>query len=84
MLLTYSWALLKDNIVLCTAAGFKLMKMEMELWCVLFVFLPFLVIGSGDIYIVTMEGEPILSYSGGVEGFAPTATDSVEEMDITR
>lgn len=50
----------------------------------LFVFLPFLVIGSGDIYIVTMEGEPIVSYSGGVEGFAPTATDSVEEMNITR
>lgn len=50
----------------------------------LFVFLPLLVIGSGDIYIVTMEGEPIMSYSGGVDGFAPTAADSVEEMDITR
>ncbi|XP_010927223.2 subtilisin-like protease SBT2.5 [Elaeis guineensis] len=56
---------------------------KMELWCMLFVFLPLLVMGSGDIYIVTMEGEPIVSYSGGVEGFAPTATDSVEEMDIT-
>ncbi|XP_008798105.2 subtilisin-like protease SBT2.5 [Phoenix dactylifera] len=54
-----------------------------ELWCMLFVFLPLLVIGSGDIYIVTMEGEPIMSYSGGVDGFAPTAADSVEEMDIT-
>ncbi|KAG1331974.1 hypothetical protein COCNU_02G019420 [Cocos nucifera] len=60
------------------------MKMEkMELWCMLFVFLPLLVTGSGDIYIVTMEGEPIVSYGGGVKGFAPTAADSVEEMDIT-
>lgn len=49
----------------------------------LVMFLPLLVSASGDIYIVTMQGEPIVSYSGGVEGFAPTATDVVEEMDIT-
>ncbi|KAK8918610.1 Subtilisin-like protease [Platanthera zijinensis] len=45
--------------------------------------LPLLGSGSGDVYIITMEGEPVVSYSGGIDGFAATAKDSMEEMDIT-
>lgn len=45
--------------------------------------LPLLGSGSGDVYIITMEGEPVVSYSGGIDGFAATSKDSMEEMDIT-
>lgn len=58
------------------------MKLK-ELVCVLFA-LPILVLGHGDIYLVTIEGDPVVSYSGGVEGFAATAADLAEELDITR
>ncbi|KAH7688021.1 Peptidase S8 subtilisin-related protein [Dioscorea alata] len=57
------------------------MKLK-ELVCVLFA-LPILVLGHGDIYLVTIEGDPVVSYSGGVEGFAATAADLAEELDIT-
>ncbi|WOL06491.1 subtilisin-like protease SBT2.5 [Canna indica] len=60
------------------------MKMkEMELVSVLFLILPLLAFGSEDVYIVTIEGEPVVSYGGGIDGFSATAVDLVEEMDIT-
>jgi len=53
-------------------------------WYMIFIFLRFLVLGSGDIYIVTMEGEPVVSYDGGIEGFSATSLDLSEEMHSTR
>ncbi|CAL9176938.1 unnamed protein product [Musa hybrid cultivar] len=59
------------------------MKMVMQPVSALFLFLPLLAFGSGDIYIVTVEGEPVVSYNGGVDGFSATAVDLAERMDIT-
>jgi hypothetical protein len=50
----------------------------------LLAFVPQVVLGTHDVYIVTMEGDPVVSYTGGVDGFPATATDLDEEMDITR
>lgn len=47
-------------------------------------FLGALVSGNGDVYIVIMEGEPVVSYRGGLEGFAATASDSDEKINVTR
>ncbi|PKA65807.1 Subtilisin-like protease [Apostasia shenzhenica] len=55
----------------------------MDLCCFVFLLLPLLVSGRGDVYIVTLEGEPVVSYRGGIEGFAATAVDSVEDVDFT-
>lgn len=55
----------------------------MSSWCMMFTFLPLLVLVTGDVYIVTLEGEPVVSYSGGIEGFSATSVDLSEEMDIT-
>lgn len=42
--------------------------------------------GKAEIYIVTLEGEPVISYRGGVDGFEATAVepDSDEKIDSTR
>ncbi|KAK6147441.1 hypothetical protein DH2020_018353 [Rehmannia glutinosa] len=39
-----------------------------------------------EIYIVTVEGEPVINYRGGVDGFEATAVepDSDEKIDVTR
>ncbi|KAL5974159.1 hypothetical protein ACLOJK_030822 [Asimina triloba] len=42
-----------------------------------------LIYGNADIYIVTMEGEPVVNYRGDVEGFAATALDSEGKIDVT-
>ncbi|KAF5954876.1 hypothetical protein HYC85_007732 [Camellia sinensis] len=42
-----------------------------------------LIMGKADIYIVTVEGEPVISYRGGVDGFEATAVDSDEKIDVT-
>lgn len=39
---------------------------------------------TAEIYIVTMEGEPIVSYKGGDNGFEATAVESDEKIDTTR
>ncbi|OVA19237.1 Peptidase S8/S53 domain [Macleaya cordata] len=57
--------------------------MEMKFGCIVLVFLGFLIFGKAEVYIVTMEGEPVVSYRGGVEGFEATAADSDEKIDIT-
>lgn len=46
--------------------------------------LALVVAGNGDIYIVVMHGDPVVSYDGGIEGFSPTAVDLEEEFDVTR
>ncbi|CAI8611108.1 unnamed protein product [Vicia faba] len=49
----------------------------------LIVLLAFLVSVKGEIYIVTVEGEPIISYTGGVDEFEATAVESDEKIDST-
>ena len=57
----------------------------MELGCaVLVVLLGRVVSGKAEIYIVTVEGEPIISYKGGENGFEATAVESDEKLDTTR
>lgn len=43
-----------------------------------------LVSGDAEIYIVTVEGEPIISYTGGISGFEATAVESDEKIDTER
>ncbi len=33
---------------------------------------------------MTVEGEPIISYKGGIDGFEATAVESDEKIDTTR
>ncbi|XP_020090637.1 subtilisin-like protease SBT2.6 [Ananas comosus] len=60
------------------------MKMEAtEFLCLHLIFLWHLAFGAHDVYIVAIEGEPVVNYNGGIEGFTATAVDPLEEMDIT-
>lgn len=59
------------------------MRMVECMFTVIIIF-GFLVIGKAEIYIVTIEGEPVISYSGGVSGFDATAVESDEKLDVTR
>lgn len=52
--------------------------------CVLVVVSALLVYGDAEIYIVTVEGEPIISYTGGIDGFEATAVESDEKIDSER
>ncbi|KAJ7979415.1 Subtilisin-like protease [Quillaja saponaria] len=42
-----------------------------------------LAVGKAEIYIATVEGEPIISYRGGVDGFEATAVESDEKIETT-
>lgn len=44
------------------------------------------ILGKAEIYIVTVEGEPVISYKGGINGFEATAveSDSDEKIDVSR
>ncbi|KAK3437565.1 hypothetical protein EUGRSUZ_C02222 [Eucalyptus grandis] len=42
-----------------------------------------LIIAKAEVYIVTIEGEPVISYKGGVNGFEATAVESDEKIDPT-
>ena len=42
------------------------------------------VVLKAEIYIVTIEGEPIISYKGDIDGFEATAVESDEKIDTTR
>ncbi|KAK7388136.1 hypothetical protein VNO78_22942 [Psophocarpus tetragonolobus] len=55
----------------------------LEFECVLIVLFALLVSGDAEIYIVTVEGQPIISYTGGIDGFEATAVESDEEIDTT-
>ncbi|XP_022731006.1 subtilisin-like protease SBT2.5 [Durio zibethinus] len=50
---------------------------------VLVMLLGLVVTGRAEIYIVTIEGEPIISYKGGENGFEATAVESDEKLDTT-
>ncbi|XP_071696699.1 subtilisin-like protease SBT2.5 [Rutidosis leptorrhynchoides] len=42
-----------------------------------------LVIANSKVYIVTLEGEPLISYTGGINGFEATAVESDKTLDVT-
>ncbi|EPS72989.1 hypothetical protein M569_01766, partial [Genlisea aurea] len=52
---------------------------------IVLILISFLIFGKSEIYIVTLEGEPVVSYRGGVDGFEATAADLDldEELDVT-
>lgn len=56
----------------------------MELGCAVVVLFSLLIAGNAEIYIVTVIGEPVISYKGGVPGFEATAVESDETIDVTR
>lgn len=56
----------------------------MDMCCKVVVFFAILYSVTAEIYIVTMEGDPIISYHGGVNGFEATAVESDEKIDTTR
>lgn len=41
------------------------------------------VTGNGEVYVVTLEGEPIISYRGDIDGLEATAAESDEKIDTT-
>uniref|UniRef100_A0A1J3JVR5 Subtilisin-like protease n=1 Tax=Noccaea caerulescens TaxID=107243 RepID=A0A1J3JVR5_NOCCA len=55
----------------------------MDIWCKGVVFFTFFLSVTAEIYIVTMEGDPIISYKGGDNGFEATAVESDEKIDTT-
>lgn len=57
---------------------------EAQIALVVYMLSALLVAAKGEIYIVTVEGQPVVSYTGGVDGFAATAVESDEELDVTR
>ncbi|WCJ42266.1 subtilisin-like serine protease 3 [Euphorbia peplus] len=57
------------------------MEVVQGLFCSVIVIMVVLIRVKGEIYIATMEGEPVISYGGGVPGFEATAVDSDEKID---
>jgi len=55
-----------------------------EFWRTVLVLFALLINGKAEVYIVTMEGEPVISYTGGIPGFEATAVESDEKLDATR
>lgn len=56
----------------------------MEFGCKILMLLSIFVVGKADVYIVRVEGEPVVSYEGGVDGFEATYVESDEKIDVTR
>lgn len=44
----------------------------------------FLIFAKSEVYIVTVEGDPVISYRGGINGFEATAVESDQKLDVTR
>ncbi|PKI56684.1 subtilisin-like protease SBT2.5 [Punica granatum] len=42
-----------------------------------------LMLGKAEVYIVMVEGEPVISYTGGIDGLEATAVESDEKIDTT-
>ncbi|KAI8571441.1 hypothetical protein RHMOL_Rhmol01G0120700 [Rhododendron molle] len=54
----------------------------MEFGCKILMLFSMLVLGKAEVYIVRVEGEPVISYEGGVDGFEATVVESDEKMDV--
>ncbi|XP_058753175.1 subtilisin-like protease SBT2.6 [Vicia villosa] len=59
------------------------MRLLVEFWCVFMILFGIVLYGEAEVYIVTVEGEPIISYTGGVDGFEATAVESDEKIDTS-
>lgn len=55
-----------------------------EIMFIVIIIVGIFVVGKSEIYIVTIEGEPVICYRGGVSGFEATAVESSEKLDFTR
>lgn len=55
----------------------------LEFKCSILILFTVLIIGKAEIYIATIEGEPVISYKGGIDGFEATAVESDEKIDTT-
>lgn len=55
-----------------------------EFSCIVIMLFTIFILVKAEVYIVTVEGEPITSYRGGVNGFEATAVESDEKIDTTR
>lgn len=56
----------------------------MDIGMIIFVLSALLSTVTADVYIVTMEGDPIISYQGGENGYEATAVESDERIDTSR
>ncbi|CAN6452701.1 unnamed protein product [Victoria cruziana] len=54
---------------------------SMDFWVL--VMLGILGFVSGEVYIVIVEGDPVVTYRGGLEGYPATTVESTEDFDIT-
>lgn len=54
-----------------------------EFLCIFIVLFTIFIIGRAEVYIITVEGEPIISYRGGDNGFEATAVESDDKIDTT-
>ncbi|XP_073285762.1 subtilisin-like protease SBT2.5 [Primulina huaijiensis] len=64
---------------------YKTRNMELNGYFTVLILLGFMIFGKAEVYIVTLEGEPVVSYRGGVDGFEATAvdSDSDDKIDVT-
>ncbi|KVI01431.1 Peptidase S8A, DUF1034 C-terminal [Cynara cardunculus var. scolymus] len=61
-----------------------MMMMNVEHIVMILVLFGFYVIAKCEVYIVTIEGDPVISYRGGIDGFEATAVESDQKLDVTR
>lgn len=64
--------------------GASFVRTNMDIGLRIFVVSVLLVTVTAEVYIVTMEGDPIISYKGGENGFEATAVESDEKIDTSR
>ncbi|KAG9140883.1 hypothetical protein Leryth_010406 [Lithospermum erythrorhizon] len=73
-----------DILLLCgLGVGLGIMR-TMGIGLTVIVLCSILGAGRAEVYIVTVEGEPVISYKGGENGFEATAVESDEKIDTTR
>ncbi|KAH0850816.1 hypothetical protein HID58_095225 [Brassica napus] len=69
--------------MLRSKARASFLQTNMDIRMIYFVVSALLVTVSAEVYIVTMEGEPIISYQGGENGYEATAVESDEKIDTS-
>ncbi|KAI3827664.1 hypothetical protein L1987_01745 [Smallanthus sonchifolius] len=60
-----------------------MVMMTVEHMFMVLVLFGFLIFAKSEVYIVTVEGDPVISYRGGIDGFEATAVESDEKLDVT-
>lgn len=67
-----------------STAKASFVRTNMDIGLRFFVVSALLITVTAEVYIVTMEGDPIISYKGGENGFEATAVESDEKIDTSR